>query len=46
MYYLAKNQYLGDNYLQNFIKFVGDSKLITYNDEFKKIEKYFKNHIY
>ena len=43
MYYLSQYQYYGDNYLQNFIDFIGDSKIITYNDEFNKIEKYFKN---
>ena len=34
----GKNHY-GDNYLQNFIDFIGDSKIITYNDEFNKSEK-------
>jgi len=43
MYYLSQYQYYGDNYLQNFIDFIGDSKIITYNDEFNRIEKYFKN---
>ena len=43
MYYLARYQHFGENYIQNFINFVGDSKLITYNDEFKLIEIYFKN---
>ena len=39
MYYLSKFQF-GENYLQNFINFVGNSKLITYNEEFEKIKKY------
>jgi len=45
MYYLAEYQFFGDNYLQNFINFVGDSKLITYNEEFEKIKMYFPNNI-
>ena len=43
MYYLSQYQNYGDNYIQNFIDFIGDSKLITYNDEFNKIKNYFKN---
>ena len=45
MYYLAQYQYFGDNYLQNFINFVGDSKLITYNEEFESIKMHFPNNI-
>ena len=44
MYYLSKYQF-GENYIQNFINFVEDSKLITYNDEFDKIKKYFSYNI-
>ena len=44
MYYLSKYQF-GENYIQNFINFVEDSKLITYNDEFDKNKKYFPNNI-
>ena len=43
MYYLARYQHFGGNYIQNFINFVGDSKLITCNDEFELIKSYFKN---
>ena len=45
MYYLAEYQFFGDNYLQNFINFFSDSKLITYNEEFEKIKMYFPNNI-
>ena len=45
MYFLVKNRHLCGNYIQNFINFVGDSKLITYNDEFDKIKMYFENNI-
>ena len=33
MYYLSEYQYYGDNYLQNFIDFIDDSKIVTYNDQ-------------
>ena len=46
MYYFAKYKYFGENYMQNFIDFVGNSKLITYNDEFELIEEYFKNNLH
>ena len=45
MYYLAQYQYFGGNYLQNFINFVGDSKLIAYNEEFETIKIHFPNNI-
>ena len=45
MYYLSQYQYFADNYLQNFINFVGDSKLITYNEEFETIKIHFPNDI-
>ena len=44
MYYLSKFQF-GENYLQNFINFVENSKLITYNEEFEKIKKYFPDNV-
>ena len=46
MYYLAKYEYFGENYMQNFIDFVGNSKLITYNDEFELIAECFKNNLH
>ena len=33
LYYLSEYQYYGDNYLQNFIDFIDDSKIVTYNDQ-------------
>ena len=46
MYYLANNQHLTENdSIQHFKKFVGNSKLIMYNDESSKIKKYFSNNI-
>ncbi len=32
--------------MQNFIDFVGNSKLITYNNKFELIEEYFKNNLH
>ena len=46
MYYLSKYEYFGENYMQNFIDFVDNSKLITYNDEFELIEEYFKKNLH
>ena len=45
MLYLAYNQISYNNVLQNFIIFVGDSKLISYNDEFKQFEYIFEKNI-
>ena len=46
MYYLANNQSLEENNcIENFKKFVGDCKLITYNNECDKIRNYFENNV-
>ena len=45
MYYLARYKHFDENYLQNFIHFVRNSKLITCNDEYELIKDYFPNNI-
>ena len=45
MYYLARYKHFDENYLQNFIHFVRNSKLIACNDEYELIKNYFKNNI-
>ena len=45
MYYLARYKHFDENYLQNFIHFVRNSKLITCNGEYELIKDYFPNNI-
>ena len=45
MYYLARYKHFDENYWQNFIHFVRNSKLITCNGEYELIKDYFPNNI-